>query len=295
MSEHIGVIGLGIMGGAMSANFLDAGYTVTGYDILPARNDELAALGGAIADSPGAVALAADIVITSLPSSAALDDVTAGSGGIAPAGSAGTIVMECSTLPIDDKQRNHDILAAAGVTFLDSPLSGTGAQARNRDLSVYLSGDRPAADRCQAIVPGFARTGFYVGEFGNGSRMKYVANLLVAIHNVAAGEAMVLGMKAGLDPQLVYDVVKDGAGNSRMFELRAPMMVDDDYSDATMKIGVWQKDMRIITAFATALGVPTPMLAASAGLYTAAVAQGLEAQDTAAVCRVLERMAALDR
>ena len=291
----MGVIGLGIMGGAMSANFLDAGYGVTGYDVDPARNAELAAHGGDVADSPGAVALAADIVITSLPSSAALDDVVSAAGGISSAGATGTIVMECSTLPIDDKQRNHDALAGTGVTLLDTPLSGTGAQARNRDLSVYLSGDLSSAERCQAIVPGFARTGFYVGEFGNGSRMKYVANLLVAIHNVAAGEAMVLGMKAGLDAQLIYDVIKDGAGNSRMFELRAPMMVDDDYSDATMKVSVWQKDMRIITAFATALGVPTPMLAASAGIYTAAMAQGLEAEDTAAVCRVLEHMAAFER
>lgn len=203
--------------------------------------------------------------------------------------------MECSTFPIEDKQRNHDALAAAGVTMLDSPLSGTGAQALNRDLSVYLSGDADAAERCQPIVPGFARTGFYVGEFGHGSRMKHVANLLVAIHNVAAGEAMVLGMKAGLDPQLVYDVVKDGAGNSRMFELRAPMMVADDYREARMKVGVWQKDMRIIGAFATALGSPTPLLSASAGIYTAAMAQGLEAEDTAAVCRVLERMAVVER
>ena len=295
MNEHLGVIGLGIMGGAISANFLDAGYPVTGYDIDPARNAELAARGGDVAASPGAVAVAAGIVLTSLPSSAALDDVVCGDGGISGAGASGTIVMECSTLPIEDKQRNHEALAAAGVTLLDSPLSGTGAQARTRDLSVYFSGDRQAADRCQAIVSGFARSGFYVGDFGNGSRMKYVANLLVAIHNVAAGEAMVLGMKAGLDPQLVYDVVTDGAGNSRMFELRAPMMVADDYSDATMKVGVWQKDMRIIAAFATALGVPTPLFSASAGLYTAAMAQGLESQDTAAVCRVLERMAALDR
>ncbi len=295
MSKRIGVVGLGIMGGAISANFLDAGYPVTGYDVDPARNAELAARGGDVAASPGAVALASDIVLTSLPSSAVLDDVVSGRSGIAAAGASATIVMECSTLPIDDKVRNRDALAQAGLTMLDTPLSGTGAQALNRDLSVYFSGDEAAARECQEIVPGFARSGFYVGEFGNGSRMKYVANHLVAIHNVAAAEAMVLGMKAGLDPELIYDVIKDGAGNSRMFEVRGPMMVDDDYTAATMKVAVWQKDMRIIAAFATALGSPTPLFHASAGIYTAAMAQGLEAQDTAAVCRVLEGLAALNR
>ena len=102
-----------------------------------------------------------------------------------------------------------------------------------------------------------------LGAFGNGSRMKYVANLLVAIHNVASAEAMVLGMKAGLPPQLIFDLVKTGAGNSRIFELRAPMMVKNDYDNATMKISVWQKDMDVIGSYARQIGVPTPMFDAS--------------------------------
>jgi putative dehydrogenase len=295
MSKHIGIVGLGIMGSAISGNFLKSGYAVTGYDITAERCDELAGKGGTVAGSPGEVAANADIVLTSLPSSAALDAVVSGDGGIAAVANKATPVMECSTLPIEDKQRNHDALAAVGVTLLDTPLSGTGAQAVHKDLAVYFSGDESTANICAEVVEGFARAHYYVGEFGNGSKMKYVANHLVAIHNVAAAEALVLGMKSGLDAQTIFDVISDSAGNSRMFEIRGPMMVADDYDAATMKIEVWQKDMGIIAAFAKSLGCPVPMFSTTADIYTAGMAQGRAEQDTAAVCAVLAEMARLER
>jgi 3-hydroxyisobutyrate dehydrogenase-like beta-hydroxyacid dehydrogenase len=125
--------------------------------------------------------------------------------------------------------------------------------------------------------------------------MKYVANLLVAIHNVASAEAMVLGMKAGLAPETIFEMVTGGAGNSRVFELRAPMMVEDRYDDATMKIKLWQKDMDVIGQFAARLGVPTPLFSATIPLYAAAMSTGHALHDTAAVCAVLERMAGVRR
>ncbi len=131
--------------------------------------------------------------------------------------------------------------------------------------------------------------------FGNGSKMKYVANLLVAINNVASAEAMVLGMKAGLDPQMIFDLIRAGAGNSRVFELRAPMMVKDDYDDVTMKIDVWQKDMQVIGDFAKKIKVKTPLFSATESIYDKAIADGLGGKDTAAVCAVLEKMANLKR
>ena len=179
--------------------------------------------------------------------------------------------------------------------MLDCPLSGTGAQAVTKDLLVYASGDSAAIARCGPVFDGFSRAHHDLGEFGNGSRMKFVANLLVAIHNVAAAEAFVLGMKAGLDPEAILRVVGDGAGGSRMFSVRGPQMVADRYEPATMKVEVWQKDMKIISEFAARLNCPTPLLSASAAIYTAAMAQGHGAQDTASVCAVLADMARLDR
>ena len=125
--------------------------------------------------------------------------------------------------------------------------------------------------------------------------MKYVANLLVAIHNVASAEAMVLGMKSGLDPQQIFDLVKIGAGNSRVFELRAPMMVKGNYDAASMKIKVWQKDMDVIGAHAKAMGVPTPLFSATMPVYAKALAMGHGMHDTAAVCAVLEKQAGVRR
>jgi 3-hydroxyisobutyrate dehydrogenase-like beta-hydroxyacid dehydrogenase len=179
--------------------------------------------------------------------------------------------------------------------MLDCPISGTGAQAKRRDVVVYASGDAKAIKRLRPLFAGFARATHDLGAFGNGSRMKFVANLLVAIHNVASAEAMVLGMKAGLDPQLVYDMVASGAGNSRIFELRGPMMVRNRYDEPTMKVAVWQKDMAVIDAFAKLLGSPTPLFAASRPIYAAALAAGHAAHDTASVCAVLEAKAGLKR
>ncbi|MDB5409418.1 MAG: 6-phosphogluconate dehydrogenase NAD-binding protein [Rhodospirillales bacterium] len=292
MTRQVGIVGLGIMGSAIARNILASGAVVAGFDIDAARLAELGAQGGTVAASAAEVAGAAEIVLTSLPSTKALDATVE---QLVAVRRAGQIVCELSTLPIADKQRARDALAAAGITLLDCPLSGTGAQAVTRDLAVYASGDRAAYDRAEAVFPMFSRVHHYLGAFGNGSRMKFVANLLVAIHNVASAEAMVLGIKSGLDPATIVDVIQGGAGNSRVFELRAPLMAQSRYEPASMKIDIWQKDMAIIAEFAAGLGVTAPLFAATAPLYDAAVAQGLGSSDTAAVCAVLEGMAGLRR
>jgi 3-hydroxyisobutyrate dehydrogenase-like beta-hydroxyacid dehydrogenase len=292
MNPTVGVIGLGIMGSAMAANLAKSGFRVIGHDVATAARRGHRRAGGVVARSNADVARRAPIVITSLPSAKALESVAA---EVAATRRKGLIVVETSTLPIEVKQAARDALARGGITLLDCPLSGTGAQARVKDLLVYTSGPRAAVAACKEVFRGFSRGAYYVGGFGAGSKMKYVANLLVAIHNVAAAEAFTLARKAGLDPALVLKVVGDGAGTSRMFQVRGPMMVAEDYRDATMKIEVWQKDMHIIGEFATKLGCPTPLFAASAPLYTAAMASGYAKQDTGAVCAVLGEMAGLER
>jgi 3-hydroxyisobutyrate dehydrogenase-like beta-hydroxyacid dehydrogenase len=291
-SETVGVIGLGIMGSAMSANLMHAGFQVVGYDVAPQRLREHKKAGGATARSCREVSKRSSIVITSLPSAAALLETAA---ELAKARRSSRIIIETSTLPIPVKEEARQRLARCGATLLDCPLSGTGAQARTKDLVVYASGDPKACLRAAPVFDGFSRAHHYVGAFGAGSKMKFVANLLVAIHNVAAAEAMVLAMKSGLDPALVLRVISDGAGNSRMFEVRGPMMVKGNYADAMMKLQVWQKDMSIIGDFAQKLECPTPLFSASAPIYMAAMATGRHSEDTAAVCAVLEGMAHYSR
>ena len=288
----VGVIGLGIMGGAFAKNLARAGWRVVGYDISAARRREAQCAGVEIASSALELAEKAPVILTSLPKPQALIDTAR---AIAAAKLPRKTVVEMSTFAISDKEKAKAVLAKAGHTMLDTPVSGTGAQAATGDLVFYASGDASAITRLRPMFEAFGRHVYDVGAFGNGSKMKYVANLLVAINNVASAEAMVLGMKAGLPPQLVYDLVKAGAGNSRVFELRAPMMVKGQYKDATMKIDVWDKDMSVIGDYARKIKVPTPLFDATKPVYRKAEASGYGAQDTAAVCAVLEKMAKVKR
>jgi 3-hydroxyisobutyrate dehydrogenase-like beta-hydroxyacid dehydrogenase len=280
------------MGGSFARNLAKSGWRVLGYDVDAKRNRVLAKSGVEITPDVATLAKQAPTIITSLPSPAALDTVV---GEIIAAKAPPRVVVEASTFTLDDKLRAERALRQAGHIPLDCPISGTGAQAAVKDLVVYASGEAKAIARLKPMFLGFARAVNDLGAFGNGSKMKYVANLLVAIHNVASAEAMVLGMKAGLDPQQIFDLIKIGAGNSRVFELRAPMMVKNDYDDATMKIKVWQKDMDVIGTYARQLGVSTPTFTATIPVYAKAMSTGLAMQDTAAVCAVLEKQARVKR
>ena len=287
-SKAIGMIGLGIMGSAMSGNLMRAGFKVLGYDVVPKCRTAHRKAGGAAARTCRDVAAGCDILVTSLPSADALLDTAT---ELAKSARKNQIVIETSTLPIVVKEEARKRLAARGAILMDCTLSGTGAQARVKDLVVYASGDRKSYSRVAAVLDGFARAHYYVGAFGAGSKVKFVANLLVAIHNVAAAEAMVLAMKSGLDPAVVLKVVADGAGSSRMLQVRGPMMVKGDYSEVTMKVQTWQKDMTIIGDYARKIDCPTPLFSASAPFYTAAMAMGHGEEDTGVVCAVLEQMA----
>jgi putative dehydrogenase len=288
--RNIALIGLGIMGGAIARNLIAAGFSVSGFDIDRTRADAAASTDVSVKGSPAEAAQGADLVLTSLPSTAALDATVE---ALAAASRPGLILAELSTFPIAAKEQARGRLAAAGITALDCPLSGTGAQAQTRDLALYGSGDEAAFERCRDAFAGFARASHYLGAFGNGSRMKYVANLLVAVHNVAAAEAIVLGAKAGLDPGRILEVISSGAGTSRIFELRGPMMAKGVYTPPTATMHVLQKDSAIIAEFARALGVDTPMLRAAAPLYDEAEAEGHAEEDVAAVHAVLARRAGL--
>jgi len=288
----VGIVGLGIMGGAFAQNLHAAGWRVVGYDVASSRRRALARAGIEIATDAGDVAAAAPTIITSLPKAQAL---TATVDTIVKAHLPRRVIIEASTFKLEDKDAAAVALRKAGHVLLDCPVSGTGVQAKTKDLVIYASGGSAEIKKLKPLFADFTRAVHDLGAFGNGSRMKYVANLLVAIHNVASAEALVLGMKAGLPPQLIYDQIRIGAGNSRVFELRAPMMVKGRYDAPTMKVSIWQKDMDVIGSFAQALGVPTPLFSATLPIYAAALSSGHGEEDTAATCAVLEAMAGLKR
>lgn len=288
----VGVIGLGIMGSSFARNLAASGWRVVGYDLSAKARKAAERAGVEIASSAVDVASKVPTILTSLPKPQALIETAK---AIAAAKLGRKTIVEMSTFAISDKEKAEAILRKAGHIMLDVPVSGTGAQAATRDLVFYASGDKKAVAKLGPMFAAFGRKVYDTGAFGNGSKMKYVANLLVAIHNVASAEAMVYGMKSGLAPQAIFDLIQGGAGNSRIFELRAPMMVKNNYKTVTMKIDVWDKDMQVIGDYGRKIKVPTPMFDASKPVYLKAQKMGLGAQDTASVCAVLEKQAKVKR
>jgi 3-hydroxyisobutyrate dehydrogenase-like beta-hydroxyacid dehydrogenase len=288
----VGIIGLGIMGGAFAENLHAAGWRVIGYDVDGSRRRALARKGIVIAADAGDVAQQAPTIILSLPKPAALASTVA---TIVDAKVPRRVVIEASTFTLEDKAAAEAALRKAGHVLLDCPVSGTGFQARVKDLVIYASGGSAELKKLRPLFADFSRDLHDLGAFGNGSKMKFIANLLVAIHNVASAEALVLGMKAGLPPELIYEKIRAGAGNSEIFRLRAPMMVKGRYDKPTMKVAIWQKDMEVIGDFARTLGAPTPLFSATLPIYAAAMSTGYAMQDTASTCAVLEAMAGVKR
>jgi L-threonate 2-dehydrogenase len=282
------------MGGAMARHLLGAGYRVVGRDVRRECVDAFLAAGGReaeVAASPAEVAARSDVIILSLPSAAAFEEVTAGADGLAGAARQEQVLIETSTLPLEVKERAGRLLERRGAALLDCPISGTGAQMRTKDIAIYASGDPAALERARPVLAAFSRAQFDLGEFGNGSRLKYVANLLVAIHNAAAAEALLVAQRSGLDLEATLRALTSGAGTSRMLEIRGPLMINGEYGDPTMRVRTFGKDTDIIGQFAAALGCPVPLFTIAAQLNTAALAQGHADEDTASVFAVLRGLA----
>jgi L-threonate 2-dehydrogenase len=288
----VGVVGLGNMGGAFARHLAAAGWRVIGFDIDAARKRAASRAGVEVVPDVAALAATASTIILSLPNVGALEATVA---AITKADLPARTIVETSTFAIEDKARAEETLRKAGHVLLDCPVSGTGAQAAVKDIIIYASGEKKKIAALKPMFAAFSRAAYDVGAFGNGSRMKYIANLLVTIHNVSTAEAMVLGIKAGLDPKMVYDLITAGVGSSRVFEVRGPMMVKDRYENASMSMKLYQKDISVIDAFAHGLGVPTPLFTAALPVYAKALEMGLGESDTAAVCAALEKMAGVTR
>jgi putative dehydrogenase len=297
VTTTIGVIGLGIMGGAMAEALLAKGFEVVAYDVLPAARQRLKKAGGRSLATGTAVAEEADIVITSLATVAALDDVAQRIAAAKRArGRAQLIVVETSTLPIADKERAFAVVQRSGGTVLDCPISGTAVRMKEGAWTIFVSGNAAASKRVAPVLEVFTRNAPYVGAFGNGMRMKFIANHLVAIYNVAVGESLTFARRMGLDAQQVWDMfATNPVVGTGVYKLRGKFMVDRVYLPATMKVDVWQKDMQVIGDMARAVGAPTPLFSACAPIYNAAMAQGLDHHDTASVCEVLGGMAGIPR
>jgi len=283
-TKTLGVVGLGIMGGAMAEALLAAGYAVCGYDPAAAAARRLKRAGGLPLPSAAAVAERAGTLITSLPSAAALHDVVQNMR----TGGRTRILIEMSTLPLADKERARRRLAKAGVAALDCPVSGTAVRLKERTWTIFAIGDKRAFARVRPVLKVHADSIPYGGAYGNGTRMKLVANHLVAILNVASAEAIGFARGMGLNPREVLEIFGPSpVVGTGVLRLRGGLMVKRRYKPPTMKIGVWQKDMRIIGEMARSVRAATPLFDACGPVFDAALARGYGDADTASVYEVL--------
>ncbi len=293
MTKRVGVIGLGAMGSAMALRLVKAGFDVVGTDVRQACLDELAANGGKPAPSARAVAEVSDIIIISLASEAAFHAVTTGTDSILDAKRSGSIVVDTCTLAIADKAAARDKLKTIGVTLLDCTVGGTRPVVLAGNLTLYASGDAKAFGKAEEPLKTFTRSRTFLGEFGNASKVKYVMNLLVFIHNAATAEAMSFARKSGLDLRLVQPLVEDSFGSSKIWGLRGKMMVERDYVSSRGTYGIARKDARAIGEFARSIAAPTPLFQAALQMHLAAIAQGYGDNDTASLFEVYAKLSGL--
>ncbi len=291
----VGVIGLGVLGSAVAEVLLRNGFPVVGCDPDDTKLAPLRDMGLVGAASPSATLAAAGTVITCLPNAAALDAVVNGKGGVAAAGATDTVILEISTLAVDDKLAVRDQLAGHGITMMDCPVSGNRIMALNGELTAFCSGDASDFDIVRPVLQGFCRAAHYVGPFGDGMKMKICGNILNLVHNSAAAEVMILGMKSGLDPKVIHKVISGSGSSSRMFDVRGKLMADNDYGREGMNFSIPIKDARIISDHAAKMLCPTPIYQAALQPYYAAVAQGYADLDASAVLKALENAANFER
>jgi 3-hydroxyisobutyrate dehydrogenase-like beta-hydroxyacid dehydrogenase len=283
--ETVGLVGVGKIGLPISENLIKSGYRVLGY-----RRGSLAEfekVGGVPARSPADIGAQAEIVFSCLPSSEALQEVVQGPAGLANSSQPGQIIVELGSHPVPDKQKHVATLAAKGAVFLDGEVSGTPGMVAARKAVIYLAGDKDAAAKVEKVVQGFADSCLYFGPFGAASRVKLINNLLVAVHIAAAGEAMALGLKAGVDVDLMIKAIATGSGGSTQFGIRAPWMAQGRFLPVQGSAGTLAHYFDMIGGFADSVGVATPMLDRAVELYNKAIATGHGEKDVAVMVDVI--------
>jgi 3-hydroxyisobutyrate dehydrogenase len=290
MAGTVGFIGLGNMGGPMALNLVKHGFSLVVHDIDPAKADIWRTRGATVADSAEGVAAKVERTICMVETTGQAEAVIAGERGIIRSAKSGHIVACMSTIDPIVARRLAEQLATRGVAMIDAPVSGGTERAASGELSIIVGGSAKTVAACQDLFGAMGAKVFHVGALGQGLAMKLVNNMLVQVNTVAVAEALVLGVKAGLDPKVIYDVVRASTGNSFAFETRAPRILKRDFSPGGT-VDISFKDQELETAFAKQLGVPLLLANVSQQVYQMARAAGFNKEDGSAIVKVLERLA----
>ena len=277
----VGVIGLGKMGLPIAQNLMDRGFTVVGY--RRSGTEELAALGGTGAQSPAEVASSSDVLLSILPDLEALREVVGGPHGTMTKLRPGTVHVEMSTIDVVEKAALRDRVRSAGGDLLDCPIGGTPAMVRPRAATTFVSGEEASVDAVREVLDAISGPWVYTGAFGTGARLKYVSNLLVAVHTVATAEAMLLARRSGLDLELVQRTLDDSIASSAIWQRRGPLVRERRWTPAPGPISTLHHILEQIEDQAQATGTELPLFAITKRLYDKCLADGWGELDIAAV------------
>ena len=283
----IGLIGLGAMGGSYAKHLLSSGYEVFGVDPDKSNSSLFVSSGGIIVSDINDLMSKCKVIILSLPTVPIFKDVVnqfEKNNSV----SMTEVVIDMNTISLEDKLDAKNKLSKLNIELIDAPVSGTGAQAKSKDLVVMSSGSEKIVSDCEEIFNSFARKNIYVGEFGNGIKFKILANLLVTVHNTVTAEALLLGQRAGLDEKMIYSVLNAGAATSVMLDKRMPLMINKEYEPATASMRIFLKDIDVITQFLKNNNLNSPTFEAAANLYNESKENIPITYDTAAIFEQLK-------
>ena len=287
--ETIGFVGVGKIGLPISENLIKSGYRVLGY-----RRGSLAdfeKLGGIPAKSPADIGTQVNIVFSCVPTVAAMDEVVNGPQGLIHSARPGQIIVELGSHPVPNKQKHVATLAKKGAAYIDGEVSGTPGMVAARKAVIYLGGDADACKRLEPAIKGFADMSLYFGPFGAATKVKLVNNLLVAINIAATAEAMALGLKAGVDVDLMIKAITSGSGGSTQFGIRAPWMAQRKFQPVQGQAALLFHYFHMIKDWADETGTATPLLDRAVELYQRCVDMGLgETHDVAVMIDVINAM-----
>ncbi len=285
--KTIGSIGLGAMGGSYAKFLIEDNYTVYGVDPDTQNAEIFRSLGGVLLSNISELIDKSNVIILSLPTVPIFKEVI---NEIEVNGklNESKIIIDMNTISLDDKIQTKNKLENLNISMVDAPVSGTGAQAKVKDIVVMSSGDKTIVDECDDIFRSFSKQNIYVGEFGNGIKFKILANLLVTVHNTVTAEALLLGQKVGLEEKMIYEVLNAGAASSVMLDKRMPLMINKNYEPATASMRIFLKDIDVITDYLKSNNLSSPTFEAAANLYNQSKENIPITYDTAAIYEQLK-------
>ena len=281
--NNVGIIGLGVLGSAIAINFINKNISINGYDIDQKAFEKLSNNKINVYNSIHKISNECNFIITSLPSETSLINVCK-----ELVNNDDLIIIETSTLPLDCKLEAKKILLEKNVSIFDAPLSGNRIAALEGKLSAYLSGDNKNKMETQNVLKVFCQKVTDVGDYGNGTVMKLIGNILNLVHNAVTAEVIALGIKSGLDPKVIYDAISGTFSSSGVFENRGKLMVDEDYDKEGMNFSTPLKDSTFITDLSKKYMMPLPIYQVALQYYYAAIAQGNFSKDAASVLKAIE-------